>query len=197
MVSEKFLYQRLSIGWCFPRRKTRGRGGRWEAPPVLNGREIVSFNDQLSISALVNRLVLGALNHSSSIKHGTHTSTLIIQICPSARHLEVRGFLHPSQLNTLTDALKQKSHVLSRISPHNIVCPDLQRLDFSEGAPLRFLELMKSWPNPQFVLLKGSRDLRCDSSRLISILPASEWRPDLQDVVFTVGGLSDLQLNAF
>lgn len=85
----------------------------------------------------------------------------------------------PRELNTL----KQKSLVSSRISPQNIASPELQRLDFSEGVSLRLLEHMKSWPNPQFVLLKGSRGLRCDSSHLISILPASDCRPDLQDVV--------------
>lgn len=133
---ERLLYRRISIGRCFPRRKSRRRGGHWEALPLRDDVDIAkellaALLNYPRVAALVEGLELGVEDTSSSIRLRTQTNALIIQICPNVRYVEVRGF-HPSELDTLTDALKQNitcfiSHQSSGYRVPRLAASGLQR----------------------------------------------------------------------
>lgn len=134
------------------KRKSRRRGGHWEALPLRDGVEIAkellaALLNYPRVAALVEGLELGVEDTSSSIRLWTQTNALIIQICPNVRYVEVRGF-HPSELDTLTYALKQNitcfiSHQSSGYRVPRLAASGLQRRSVAQ-IPGTYEELAKT-----------------------------------------------------
>lgn len=201
VVSERFLYQSISVGRKFTRGKTRRIGGRWEVLPPREGSEIAkelleALLANPRLPALIEELQLGVEGASSFRSVGwTQTNARILHICTNLKQVKIRGF-HPSQMDALTEVLKEKSLVSFCISPRDIDAPDLMSPDFRDGVSLKLLELMQGWPKIQAINIEGFPKFR-ERGQLSDDLAsgASNCCPELREIIFTDGFLRDGHLD--
>lgn len=188
LVSVRYLYRSISLGSSFPYRWIQTIAG---PPTLVSTRKphMIAYSLLLALkrnsrfAMMVDELhILWQLHHIDNIS----INTLLVQICPNLRHVEIRA-ASSSDTDSLSQALAKKSLVSLRISLRD----NFERTSFP------IFNLMQRWPKIRLIRVEESNGPRWQKQLHDSqAMDALYCCPELREVILTSDCLRESNLTS-